>query len=336
MRNKYTRTIFHLTGSVFLTLSLLGLGWSIQSPAAYAGGCGPQKLNIVSPTVQSGFSTPAGPVGVSVTVSGTCLPPNMALSLFVSKDNCSTDSGDTNATPTVDTSGTLAETTFQWPQTTLGNFVVCAQGPISSGFQIASSTSYKVLSATAPSITLSSDSVNSGDTVTVTGKNFVPSGIQLNIRIAIANSDDCGKTVAQTVSTGNNGTFTSTFQAQAVSSPQQFAVFTDDPSFVCLQPGQSADLNPPVFVVKANDTLTINVPPTPTPTSTTQPSISLTATASAQGGNTPNPVRTAKVFGMTRPVALDVAITLVVIATLALISMAVIGIRYSKQRKLSR
>ncbi len=138
----------------------------------------PAQLSIVSPSSHS------GPVGAIVTVSGQNFP-GTAVSLYGTSD--ATCGGAQTPLGSAPVNGGSVSTNFTWP-TSLNaatSYYVCAAG-------VANPPSYRVLSATAPTVQLSSSSAEVGKQETISGANFL--GLPPNSTVTIAVKDAKGTT----------------------------------------------------------------------------------------------------------------------------------------------
>lgn len=128
------------------------------------------KISLISP------SAAQGPVGAHVTISGHDFSGSTATIYAATQPDCSGSQG-TLVTPKL-SSGSFSATTFIWP-TNLGSgtYYLCANG-LTSG-----APTYQVISSGPPMLSLSVSTASAGDTVTVTGSNFVgyPSGTSISV-----------------------------------------------------------------------------------------------------------------------------------------------------------
>ena len=197
--------LHRLTGAFLLAL-LLGLAVGVgaaraaASPAFVGGG----SLGIVQPNYRG---IVGGPPGTRVVVQGSSWMPygTITLSITSSRSSCgSITVGDFG----VDQNGAFTAG-FLWPSEAnqLGVYYVCgSQAGVGAAL---SGDAFTVLASNPASLTFSPSSVVAGDTVTVTGSNWVP-GPQTMSLVIVACAAICDTTpVAQaTLVTGADGTFT--------------------------------------------------------------------------------------------------------------------------------
>lgn len=126
-------------------------------------------ITLVSP------SSGQGPVGAHVTISGHDFSGSSATINATTQPDCG---GSQGALTTPSINGGSFTTTFIWP-TNLGNgtYYLCATGMTSGA------PTYQVISSAPPTLSLSVSTAFAGDTITVTGSNFVgyPNGTSISI-----------------------------------------------------------------------------------------------------------------------------------------------------------
>lgn len=274
----------------------------LTSPTAHAGGGGP-IIHWDSSMIYAGQNNgnPWGPVGENTIVHGASFTANTKLSLVVSPGNSNNDANVCQqslltivvGTTTTDNTGGFTQN-FAWPG---------AAGHVNQGYSIcallvsdnstASSRDdgqFTVLTASPPVITLSTNSVAVGNTVTVSGQNWVPPQA-VSINIAGCTACEPGNTEVTNVSvnsTGlNSGSFSKVITIPASTRPGKYVVDALTPS------GLEA------FYMTGIKHLTITaapaaVTPTPSPSATAQ--LSATPTKAS-----PSPTATGTVTNVTNP-----------------------------------
>lgn len=254
----------------------------LTSPTAHAGGSGPiihWDSSMIYVGQNNGY--PWGPVGENTIVHGANFTANTNLRLVVSPGDSNNDATVCQqslltivvGTTTTDNTGGFTQN-FAWPG---------AAGKVNQGYSIcallvsdnstASSRDdgpFTVLTASPPVITLSKSSVAAGNTVTVSGQNWVPPQA-VSINIAGCAACEPGNTEVTNVSvnsTGlNSGSFSKVITIPASTKPGNYVVDALTPS------GLEA------FYTTGIKHLTITAAPaTVTPTATVSPSATAPAT----------------------------------------------------------
>lgn len=270
---------------VLLAMMSLSL---LASPTAHAGGSGP-IIHWDSSMIYAGQNNgyPWGPVGENTIVHGAGFTANQNLRLVVSPGDSNADANVCQqsvltivvATVTSDSAGNFTQN-FPWPG---------AAGHVNQGYSICallmadnSTVSsrddgpFTVLTSNPPVITLSASSVAAGNTITVSGQNWVPPQ-SVSINIAGCAACEPGNTEVKNVSvnsTGlNSGSFSAVITIPASTKPGNYVVDA-------LTPGGLE-----AFYTTGVKHLTITsapvaATPTPSPSPTSQPSPTPT-TASA-------------------------------------------------------
>lgn len=260
---------------VLLALGVCALGVLLQAtqaaPQAFAAAVvhaasnpdASGSLTLVSP------SSGQGPVGAHVTVSGSGWSGgSVAIGAAQSAANCA--SGTTWATTftTQQASGGSFTATFTWPSSlSSGTYALCAApaqggGPAAAG-GVAGQT-YTVKSSQPPALSLSTSSAQVGQTITISGANFV--GVS-NVNISIVQNG--ASTLITTVNPDGNGNFATQYQPTA-----------NYVGNVKITASSEAEGNaPPALTAQAS--LVVGAAPTVTPSPSPSPSPSPTAEATA-------------------------------------------------------
>jgi hypothetical protein len=258
-----------------------------RAPAAHAGGGGPiihWDSSMIYPGQNNGY--PWGPVGENAIVHGANFSANQQLRLIVVPGDSNNNAlvckqaGVTVATVQTNASGTFDQN-FPWPASASQinqGYSICSI-LVASG-KVASSRDdgpFTVLTANPPVIDISSNSVQAGGNVTVTGHNWVPPQ-QVSINIAGCAACEPGSsevTNASTTSTGlNDGSFSISVTIPASTKPGSYVV--DALTSTGLE----------AFYTTGVKHLTITAapitsPPTVNPTPTISPAATATATPAA-------------------------------------------------------
>jgi hypothetical protein len=208
-----------------------------------------------------------GPVGTVITVTGTNL---------TYPDGTQIDVGyTTNFSSCILTAesqgGSVSRRSFsgwlRWPDTTgTGNFGVCVRVDGSNSFQV---SDFRVLASTPPQVMVTPTIPDAGKQATVTGANFLPGGVTVNLVWEAANG---GQTVSLgSVTSDDTGAFTQTFTVPSNSSTGSYSVIAT-----------SGSSQPPTL--SASTSFQVNGI-TITPVSTPGTATSSTATASASASS---------------------------------------------------
>src|SRR2546428_3688203 len=219
-RKQRQNKVWHFFARIAALLVMMGIVAGYTAPAVYAAGSGP-IIHWDSTMIYAGQNNgyPWGPVGENTIVHGEKFTPNQQLRLMLVQGDSNTDaticktSGVSVGTITTDASGTFQQN-FAWP---------ASAGQVNQKYSICSllladasvvsnqdDGPFTVLSASPPSISVTPTSLVAGNTVTVTGQNWVPPQ-QVSINIAGCAACDPGPsevTNANATSSGlNSGTF---------------------------------------------------------------------------------------------------------------------------------
>jgi hypothetical protein len=274
----------------------LGLAWAAPEARA-AGGCGTTQACIhwASSMIYPGKNNgnPEGPVGEHVGVNGEGFQASagqqIKLRLVKGDINNAPDSPylfckqaptrvDNVASAMVDSSGAFSAY-FDWPAAAgSGSWSVCAidvttgwPSPLGGAGSIDDGP-FSVMSSHAPSLTLSSATVNPGGSVTVTGHNWLPAQGQIFVYAGPCADCDGAPLASETVSSNGSGGFTATLTFDASATLGKYIVSAHN---------QSGALD----IGMSGPHITVALAPTatPAPTATAIP----TAT-SASGGSSSN------------------------------------------------
>jgi hypothetical protein len=223
-----------------------------------------------------------GPVGATLTVDGANWLPNTTVTIWpgINQDACAqTPPSNITGTLTVDGSG-IASGAYLWPLSVNivnQSYLLCASDgavTIIPGTQDNQPNSYLVLSADPPAISLSSATLNQGDTLTVSGQNWKPAQ---PVTVNICSDADCAMQAlpSQRVTSNDDGTFEVQFSISSNVTPGTYYVHaaTDDNALMAPLPQGS-----PVQLM-------VNAPtPTPSPSPTVKPTLTPAPTPSRGGG----------------------------------------------------
>jgi hypothetical protein len=285
--------------AALLALTVLAVGTAARpgrARAAISGPSGPQIV-FVSPIYAGRNNGNAeGPVGANVSVQGTGWD-NRAGPVTIQVVDAKNDAAaggpgmacQNSGVPKinipglapvpVDGSGNFAATSFLWPSAanTVGHsYWVCGVQQ-ASGNTAPGVSSYTVLSAQPPALSVSATSVAIKGTVTVSGQNWVPGNQPITVSIVPCLACDAAYQQTQTVTAANDGTFSlpMTLPDAATAGTKLFVVASNQSSDPALPPALVVNAPPGAPQIAVVDQ------PTPTPTNTVVP----TAT------NTPAPTR---------------------------------------------
>lgn len=203
-----------------------------------------------------------GPVGAVIVVSGKNVfyPDGTQVALGYTLDfrNCLPVAG--GQTGLVQNHGFSGW--FRWPATGTGNFGVCLSTSGSFSIQVGS---YRVLSSSAPSVTVTPGTLDAGKQATVVGANFLPGRTSVNLVWSAAQG---GQSISLGQVTANSaGTFSTTFTVPSHASTGTYTLT-----------GTAGSGSPPTLSAVATfpvNGITIAAVPTPTvqpgPTTTVAP-----------------------------------------------------------------
>lgn len=292
----------------------LGAAWAlvlmlaVSSPARAAAP--PREttgsLHIVVPTDANGG--PAGPVGTYVTVQGSGLTPSGTFKIGVAlKDaGCQGGYSDLGVNPfQANARGSFAET-VRWPSTinnTGSSYYVCIQD-LSGGSYVQSDTTFTVLGASPPSISLahaqptvgpgtptpstpqSGNVYQYGESAVISGANFLPGGTTLAVYLttqpitnakSLSSAKSLQTTDGSAITSDSSGSFTATVKiqpsSQSTASYYLYVVSSDADTSTNARPS-----------LEAARQIIVQPAPAPTATATTAPSPTPTIGTNGGGG----------------------------------------------------
>lgn len=213
---------------------------STAAPTATSQPAAPPVITLVSP------SAGQGPVGAHISIKGHDFSGSTATIFAASQQDCSGSQG-TLVTPKI-SGGSFGTTTFIWP-TNLSNstYYICADG-LTSG-----APSYQVLASGPPTLSLSVSTASAGDSVTITGSNFV--GYASGTNINITESSGRAPLTLTGATLGPDGSF-------SVTETLSKTIIGNNVTINAYSPPEVAGLQP---VLQASASLTVqNVTPTTT------------------------------------------------------------------------
>lgn len=274
-----------------LWLGFMALAVAPLSPARAMPNDQQSQFSIIGPTFNGNLQ---GPVGAFVTVqappaAGANLgwTPNATVAFGVvpvgATCNPSSEIPTTPTSTTVQGDGSF-NFTFAWPtaagQSGGSNYYVCAQETSGAGNLTGkSSNTINILTNAPPTIQISSQSVHQGDTIQVTGTNWLPvQPVAIKIKLTEASySVDPGDSLT-TASPDPTGTFHTTviMPTNRDGNKQEIIAVVGDSPVGNHYPLEAAL---PLTIADALPTAT-PAPPTPSPVATTQPGI-----GTSRGGN---------------------------------------------------
>src|SRR5690348_2489403 len=301
------RRITYLAASALALCTLLPILGAVALQAAptarAAGGCGTTQAcihwdgSMIYPGQNNG--NPEGPVGEHALVHGEGFLANMSqqIQLQVVKGDVNNIGGQSPvefcklSTPKVpvgqapvDAAGKF-DFNFDWPSAaSSSDWSICAYG--SDGLPVLNGNiddgPFRVLSANPPSITLSTNSIQPGQAITITGKNWLPA--QGGIFVYIGPCADCGGTpiVSTTLSSDASGNFSVSLPIASNTAPATYIASAHNTN----GQGSVLDLinNGPHLTVTAAAAPTATAAPSPTATAT-KAATATTASAGNGGGN---------------------------------------------------
>lgn len=223
---------------------------ALTGPALAGGGGGAGGFTI-SPT--------SGTAGTTVSLHGTNLPASTTYTIgYTTSSDCSgTVTTIKGASGTTDGTGSVT-ISFQWPNTPKGSYYICAFDPTGHGHRSANPF---VSLGGAPSIKVTNPAT-AGQTVTVTGKGFLPGGG--TVEVLYGGSNGCA-TSTGTTTVGADGTFTATFTAPFESTGTSITVAAVEPQGSC---AQSPTLHATATTIVEPASVTTPTPPPPAPNPT--------------------------------------------------------------------
>jgi len=220
----------------------------------------PPALTLVSP------ASGKGPVGAHMTVTGANFTGTSATLFGSTQADCS-NQGQTLATPQVNGDGTLTAI-FLWPTSlTNGTYYLCAAGLVSGA------PSYQVLASSPPTLSLSTQTIQLGQQLTINGSNFV--GLPGGAQILLFEVDSSAATSTLSMApVGDNGDFTATWTVAGATGNVTI---------------QAASPQDGVADAALQASAALVVQPAAAETATGEPSATSTPPATFQGGQVPPP-----------------------------------------------
>jgi hypothetical protein len=289
----------HLVGALVLTLvTLLGMTLYQAPPQAHASSAADTNpiIHWDESMIYAGQNNgnPEGPVGETAVVHGSGFTANQSLTLVIVAGDSNNDAticqppgSDGTAqvgTATTDSSGNF-NATFAWPAgvghvgRTRKNSI-CAYSSDATLVSSHDDGPFTVLTDNKPSFSLSTTSVAAGNSITITGQNWVPAQ-PLNITIASCADCDPGSNNVVNATTSSVGVSTGTF---SVNVPIPATIAAN--SYVVNVTSQAGPLDAYHISGLGVKQLTITAAQI-TPTPTTAPSPSVTASATQTTSATP-------------------------------------------------
>src|SRR6266568_3681421 len=267
-----------------------------QIPVARAAGSGP-IIHWNSSMIYAGQNNgyPWGPVGEHAGVSGERFSAGQQLRLILVQGDSNNDAtvckttGVDVGTLTTDSSGTFSQQ-FSWPAgagQVNAEYSICAISTVDGS--VASDQDdgpFTVLASSPPAVSVSPGSVTAGNTITITGQNWVP---PQQVNISVVSCVQCGDVppIASTsaTSTGlNTGSFSATLTIPTNTQAATYYVTA------AVSGGQlTTDANNPqsLSVAAVAPTPTPSPAPTPSPTATFTPTATPVPTAVTTAAPTP-------------------------------------------------
>jgi hypothetical protein len=206
-----------------------------------------------------------GPVGAHLTVEAANWPPNTTLSIWPGLDAAACANqppGDAKAL-NVDITGTVTDT-YDWPLTenrVNQTYLLCASdGTIvpSPAVQVNAPTSYTVLADRPASVSVSPNTVNEGENITISGKNWLPAQ---SLTIMVCASTPACTSDPPVIVRSLNSNADGTFSIQTI-----IPLGTRQSLYYVVVASGNGALTAPSSGSAPN--LSINALPTPTPTAT--------------------------------------------------------------------
>jgi hypothetical protein len=238
-------------------------------------------------------SNPEGPPDEMATAHGQNFSPNQQLDLVLVSGNINNNPAVCYANQTsvrnvkTTASGTF-ETSFIWP-TSLNQpnqqYSICAITPnhISANTKDGNGP-FTVLTANPPAISVSSTSISAGNTITVTGENWVPPQ-QVDVAVTLGQGQSSIATASVTSNGLSSGTFTATLTIPANAASGNYIVTASTPNNL-------------LSLAYTNGTQALTVTGSATPTVTTTPTVTPTATSTPTSSQTPSATQTAIANGL--------------------------------------
>ncbi len=237
----------------------------VAQAAGNAGAGG--SLTLVSP------SSGQGPVGAHLTVSGSdWTAASVVVGAAQSAANCASGTTWTTTFATFTPSSGSFSGVFSWPSSlSSGTYTLCA-APAQNGAPAAAGgvagQTYEVKASSPPALSLSAYTVQVGQSVTISGSNFV--GVS-SVNISFGNKNT-GMSPIQTVNPDGNGNFAMQFQPNGEVTGNVTISAASTPDSGAQQPALSATAS---LVITAAPTVT----PSPSPSPSPSPTAASTATS---------------------------------------------------------
>jgi hypothetical protein len=246
-------------------------------PQSGIGGNSP-ALNVSSPTPAE------GPAGTTVIVSGShwVSGTTVQLSIGTQANSCASTTALDNASGQVDSTGAV-QVQFTWPTTlAAGTYPICGTGTGAPAGGVKSNNEFTEITQSTASLTLPS-SVTSGSTVTITGTNWVPSPMTVQILIGLQTGNTCATVATTLTSAQGNGVISGSFIAPVVKSNTNYLITAVSPAGTCGgSPSPTLRFTHPIVITPATSG---SATPTPTPTKTATPTPTPTKTATPTPGH---------------------------------------------------
>jgi len=235
---------------------------------------------------------PIGHPGTKVDITGQGFTPNSSVSLYTTIDpnQCTTGAGLTQfSSQPVET--VQADGTFNlhatWPKNASQPgtaYYVCARSSTTAGEDAASGQTFSV--AQKVTVSASTSSVNPGDSITITGENWLP---PLQVQVSIVPSQGTGNTsnaiASATTTPDSNGHFSVNLTTDSNAQPGQYVISVVAPDELTLtnQPNNTSMIT---VVSQATPTPAVTPTPATTPTPTATPTTGNNGGSNGNGGVT--------------------------------------------------
>ena len=271
-------------------------------PAVHAGGCSP-CIHWDSNMIYAGMNNgnPEGPVGENAQIHGTGFIPNDTVSFsVVSGDMLQSGTSPQNycgsTTPKVALPGTVTtdgsgnfDYSFAWPSAAnSGSWSICAFDGSIGALNASDDGPFYVMSGSPVMVSLNKPNFQAGETVPVTGLNWLP-GAQRQIMVYIGPCVDCGGApiASATTTSAADGSFTVNLTIPGGATPGNYLVSANGyvgsgpGGYVLLDVGQANSI--PITVAAAIPTATTAAP---TATTAVPPTATAVGTGASGAGGT--------------------------------------------------
>lgn len=263
-----------------------------RGPVVHAGGCSP-CIHWDSNMIYAGLNNgnPEGPVGENATVHGTGFSAGQTINFALVQGDIN-NSGDplhfcNLGSPKVPLPG-IADTdgagkfdySFTWPAAASSNlWSICSYDSVNSAIGSEDDGPFSVLTSSPVMVSLNKPSFQAGETVPVTGLNWLP-GSQRSIFVYIGPCVDCGGApiASATTTSAADGSFTVNLTIPTNAAPGNYLVSANGYNGL-LDVGQANSI--PITVTGAIPTAT-----TAAPTATTAPTATSTTVVGGTTGGT--------------------------------------------------